>query len=78
MAFVYVKGCFLTQLSPKSFDITHANLVSNANHFHYRFAETEQKTDEQGTNRIVRPQSARSDYRSNNDCHPNQWNFFTP
>jgi hypothetical protein len=43
---------FLTQLSPKSFDITHANLVSNASHFHYRFAKRS-KTHEQSNARIL-------------------------
>lgn len=39
MAFVYVRSGFLTQLFQKSFPITHANLVSDASHFHYRFAK---------------------------------------
>jgi hypothetical protein len=45
-------SCFLTQFSPKSFDITHANLVSNASHFHYRFAKRS-KTHEQSNARIL-------------------------
>ena len=39
MAFVYVKGGLLTQLSSKSFQIRPASLVSDASHFHYRFAK---------------------------------------
>jgi hypothetical protein len=42
----------LTQLSPKSFPNRPANLMSDASHFHYRFAKRS-KTHEQSNARIL-------------------------
>jgi hypothetical protein len=49
-----IKGLprLLTQLFPKSFPIRPANLMSDASHFHYRFAKRS-KTHEQSNARIL-------------------------